>query len=590
MLVRARAVRCRSRLVISTNRALIPLNPSSISRTFSTSHALTRHSAESSELFEYTSGRWIFNESLRLAERRRVFNVPELKRLAAESINQGANDVARFEKFAEGSFNRVFLVTMNDGTKLIARIPYPLIEPKYLVVASEVATLDYLRLHDLPVPKVFGYSATSENAAGTEYIFMEYMRGRSLGDLWYGLSEDGCSTIIRNIVNLEARLFKLQFPASGSLYYTADLYSKTDRPPVPIEDPPSNGRFSIGPETTPRMWFGKRRELQVERGPYETAEAALTAGAKKELAYLARFGKRLQPLERVYRGLYGYKEVSHLGQVRNLEDYLRVAPYLVPENFKSLCQPTIRHPDWHPNNILVSDDLTITGLLDWQHGSILPLFLNCGFPQHIWNCGDEVSESLDTPKLPSNFDDLDDSDQLKELEILRKRRIHHYYAWYSAMLNPIHTTALDHGLSLMKGLVFNHASNPWDGDMVSLKADLIYIAQNWDKLSNPSSGTKAGVCPLEYSNDEANSWLMFNSRQIGGDAQILYFRNHIGCGPDGWVPSDQYDKAKQREMKFKETAFEELKSETTSESDLEKVWTKMSENWMFDDFDEGPYQ
>lgn len=158
------------------------------------------------------------------------------------------------------------------------------------------------------------------------------------------------------------------------------------------------------------------------------------------------------------------------------------------------------------------------------------------------------------------------------------------------MLNPVHTIAMDHDLSLMKGLIFNHASNPWDGDMVSLKADLVYIAQNWDKLSNPSSGTKAGVCPLEYSNGEANSWLMFNSWQIGGDAQILNFRNHIGCGPDGWVPLDGYDKAKQREMKFKETAFEGLKSETTSESDLEKVWAKMSENWMFDDFDEEPYQ
>ena len=208
-----------------------------------------------------------YNEAVKLAERRRVFNVPELKRLAAESINQGANDVARFEKLAEGGFNRIFLVTMNDGSQVIARIPYPSTEPKYFVVASEVATLDYLRLHDIPVPKVFGYSATADNAAGTEYIFMEYVRGRDLGDLWFDLSEDACSTIIKNIVELEARLFRLQFPASGSLYYTTDLHSKTDTPSVPVEDSPSNGRFSIGPDTSLRLWFGKRRELQVDRGP-----------------------------------------------------------------------------------------------------------------------------------------------------------------------------------------------------------------------------------------------------------------------------------------------------------------------------------
>ena len=96
---------------------------------------------------------------------------------------------------------------------------------------------------------------------------MEYIRGRDLGDLWFDLSEDSCSTIIKNIVDLEARLFRLRFPASGSLYYTTDLRSKTNASPVPIEDSPSNGRFSIGPDTTLRMWFGKRSELQVDRGP-----------------------------------------------------------------------------------------------------------------------------------------------------------------------------------------------------------------------------------------------------------------------------------------------------------------------------------
>ncbi|KAE8366366.1 kinase-like domain-containing protein [Aspergillus caelatus] len=582
MFIRARAARCRNHLVPSINWAVTPLNSSLISRTFSTSRVFTRHSAGSSELFEYTSGRWIYNEAVRLAERRRVFDVPELKRLAAESINQGANDVARFEKLAEGGFNRIFLVTMKDGSQLIARIPYPVTEPKYFVVASEVATLDYLRLHDIPVPKVFGYSATSDNAAGTEYIFMEYIRGRDLGDLWFDLSEDACSTIIKNIVDLEARLFRLRFPASGSLYYTTDLHSKIDKPPVLIEDPPSNGRFSIGPDTTLRMWFGKRCELQVDRGPYETAEAALTAGAKKELTALARFGKPLQPLQPIYRELYKYRKVSHLDHMKNLENYLRVAPHLVPENLKFLCQPTIRHPDLQPNNILVSDDLRITGLIDWQHCSILPLFLQCGFPESIQNYGDEVSESLDTPKLPDDFDSLDESNRSEQLEILRRRHIHYFYAWYSAKLNSVHGIALDHDLSILKRKIFDHASKPWEGDSVSLKADLVYLAQNWSKLSNPSSGTNAGVCPLEYPPEEASECLNLNAEQIESDEELQIFRNYVGVGPDGWVPSDRYVESKQREMKLKELALEA----TESEEDRAKI----SENWMFNDYDEEIYR
>ncbi|KAJ5389122.1 uncharacterized protein N7496_000190 [Penicillium cataractarum] len=108
------------------------------------------------DLFEYTSGRWIYNDALRHLERRRAFNVPELKRLAALAVHQKEDDIVSFEKLAEGGFNRTFLITMRDRFQLFARIPYPVTEPKFLVVASEVASLDFLRSHGIPVPKVFG--------------------------------------------------------------------------------------------------------------------------------------------------------------------------------------------------------------------------------------------------------------------------------------------------------------------------------------------------------------------------------------------------------------------------------------------------
>jgi hypothetical protein len=53
-------------------------------------------------------------------------------------------DIVHFRKLAEGSFNRTFLVSMQDGFEMIARIPYLTTEPRHLLVASEVATMDYL--------------------------------------------------------------------------------------------------------------------------------------------------------------------------------------------------------------------------------------------------------------------------------------------------------------------------------------------------------------------------------------------------------------------------------------------------------------
>lgn len=156
---------------------------------------------------------------------------------------------------------------MRNCFQLVARIPYPVTEPKNLLVASEVATMDFLRSHGIPVPKVYGYSTVSTNTAGTEYIFMELVRGKNLGDIWFDLSEAQRITMISKLVELESRIFALQFPVSGSLYYCDDLKNEDGRIIVPRTHSTGEGRFCMGPETTFGLWFGKRFSLSIERGP-----------------------------------------------------------------------------------------------------------------------------------------------------------------------------------------------------------------------------------------------------------------------------------------------------------------------------------
>jgi len=156
---------------------------------------------------------------------------------------------------------------MRDGFQFIGRIPYPVTEPKHLVIASEVATMDFLRLHGIPVPKVYSYSATSENAAGTEYIFMEFIRGMNLGDIWFDLPEKARITVVAKLVELESRLFALEFPASGSVYYTKDLPAGFSKFEVPIVKSARDSDFCVGPDTRLRMWHGKRGDIQIHRGP-----------------------------------------------------------------------------------------------------------------------------------------------------------------------------------------------------------------------------------------------------------------------------------------------------------------------------------
>jgi hypothetical protein len=158
---------------------------------------------------------------------------------------------------------------MRDGFQMVARIPYPMIEPKHLLVASEVATVGYLRSHGIPTPQIYGYSTTLRNFAGTERVFMEYNRGINLGDIWFELGETARTAVVRRLVELKSRLLSLTFPASGSLYYSRDLDAATDR--IEMESEPSTkyGPFCIGPDTTLALWYGNRLALDTFRGPCE---------------------------------------------------------------------------------------------------------------------------------------------------------------------------------------------------------------------------------------------------------------------------------------------------------------------------------
>ena len=197
-----------------------------------------------------------YNEALRLSERKVVFDVDGLSRLAAQSVDRNPADIVKFSKFAEGGFNRNFLITFRDNFQMIARIPYPVTVPKYYSVASEVATLDFLRSSGLPVPQVYGYSPSPDNVANTEYIFMEFMKGAILSDVWPQLEEPAIASIMRQVVQLESQMMSLSVPAGGCIYYTRDLGKVAGKAIIPLED----GRFCIGPD-------GRRSQLDVHRGP-----------------------------------------------------------------------------------------------------------------------------------------------------------------------------------------------------------------------------------------------------------------------------------------------------------------------------------
>ena len=126
-----------------------------------------------------------------------------------------------------------------------------------------------LRSFGLPIPEVYGYSPTPNNAAGTEYIFMEFVQGTNLSDIWFNLVEGEIISVSRQLAELEWKVMSIAFPAGGSLYYTEDLENAAGStswptgPGITLEDK----HFCVGPDTSLRLCYGRRSQLNLYRGP-----------------------------------------------------------------------------------------------------------------------------------------------------------------------------------------------------------------------------------------------------------------------------------------------------------------------------------
>ncbi|CZT05294.1 uncharacterized protein RAG0_11465 [Rhynchosporium agropyri] len=183
--------------------------------------ATAKSSNSTNSFFNYTSSS--YNEHLRLSERQLYFNIHELCHLIAKSVGLPYTDVVLIKKLAEGGSYRIFEATFRNGLKTIARLLYPCTIPHKYSVASEVATIEFLRIYSIPIPKILNWSSSASNQLGSEYIIIEQVPGRELADTWQTMIFNERRAIIHKIVDIERLLFAIRFPASSSLFFKDSL-------------------------------------------------------------------------------------------------------------------------------------------------------------------------------------------------------------------------------------------------------------------------------------------------------------------------------------------------------------------------------
>ena len=306
----------------------------------------------------------------------------------------------------------------------------------------------------------------------------------------------------------------------------------------------------------------------------------LVAAAHKELAYLQQFGRPLLPFQRERREAYGHKEQSPSDDTENLERYLLIVSSLASKN-SSFHHFNIRHPDLQPSIIIVSNSsdskqFKIVGLLDWQHVSILPMFLLAGMPCRLQNCDDPISQALIPPSLPANMDELDQSEQSHEMGLYHNRLVHFHYVKNTEKYNKLHHDALSDPLSMFIFRLFDQAGAPWEGEIHALKTTLIQATKIWRKLMGE------GVpCPIAFEPEDLLKTKELSAKLQLADGNFEGCRSMIGFETETWVCNEHYERA----MDLAEL----LKLRLLTAIPEKEVRAKTEANWFLDDMDEKDY-
>lgn len=103
-------------------------------------------------LFNYTRGRFVCNEEHEMSQRYTCFNVDELARVAARAV--GSRSCISIQKYPDGMYNKVMLLTMDDGNQVVAKVPNPNAGKPHFTTASEVATMDFVSFRTATQEKV----------------------------------------------------------------------------------------------------------------------------------------------------------------------------------------------------------------------------------------------------------------------------------------------------------------------------------------------------------------------------------------------------------------------------------------------------
>ncbi|KAI0200869.1 kinase-like domain-containing protein [Astrocystis sublimbata] len=233
-------------------------------------------------------------------------------------------------RFTSGFNNVVLELAFSDNVYWVARIPYRDFDNSdETSMLSEIATMKILQQQtNIPIPRVYGFETSTHNPFGYPYMFMEYLKGRTLpGGLAKTVPHHYHTRVAKQLANVFAELQNLTFTRIG------------------------------------RLWCGENTDQPVEI---------------MAMAWHSSPG----PLETSFEYFYNERQSENreiLAMHPNDPDWLTACWVLKSALTQMIIEDRVRGPfplchlDLHYGNMLFDNEYNLTGVIDWSSAQAAPL-------------------------------------------------------------------------------------------------------------------------------------------------------------------------------------------------------------------------
>ncbi|KAK3305285.1 phosphotransferase enzyme family-domain-containing protein [Chaetomium strumarium] len=314
--------------------------------------------------------------------------------LCRRVLELAAGDHCHVAFYAEGAFNKLYLVESRRGKSLL-RVSLP-VDPRHKT-HGECATLHWIReMTTVPVPKVIAFDDCRDNEIGFEWILMELMPGVSAYKRWRKLSMAEKTQVVEQVAEFQSQLFRhgiedANFQSIGTLRFgdgTSQLGPGNPKPGRLVS------RFFFG---------GDRFNYDVPRGPFRSSHDWLGT----QLGIVREEQSRILETAEDEEDRADAKAI-----LRGAEKLAALLPKIFPQLQNNPLERTVLwHDDLSLANILIGEkDAKITAIIDWEGVSCEPLWVAAEMPKFLRGPSREEEPQRDRYGEANEYDQDDELD------------------------------------------------------------------------------------------------------------------------------------------------------------------------------------